>query len=137
MAEEPAAAPTQAPAEEPTAAKKVAVLFPGVVSDQSWNQFGFEGLKQAEADCGVEIAYSENVMQDAQLETFRNYAAEGYDIIIGHGGEYSDSAVSVAAQYPDVEFGCTNCGGHRVQICPRSRLATARWATWQEHLPAR
>jgi len=38
------AAATQAPA---AAAKKVAVLFPGVVSDQSWNQFGFEGLKQA------------------------------------------------------------------------------------------
>ena len=64
----------------------MAVAFPGVVSDQSWNQFGYEGLKRAEAECGVEIAYSEDVFQDEQLETFRNYTAEGYDIIIGQGG---------------------------------------------------
>jgi len=99
------AAATQAPA---AAAKKVAVLFPGVVSDQSWNQFGFEGLKQAESECGVEIAYSENVFQDEQLETFRNYASGGYNIVIGHGGEYADAAQTVAAQYPDVEFAVTN-----------------------------
>ena len=66
--------------------KKVAVLFPGVVSDQSWNQFGYEGLKRAEKECGVEIAYSERVSQDTQLEVFRNYAAQGYDMIIGMGG---------------------------------------------------
>jgi len=87
---------------------KVAVAFPGVVSDQSWNEWGYEGLKKAEADCNVEIAYSEDVFQDEQLETFRNYAAQGYDIIIGHGGEYADSIGLVAAEYPDIWFGDTN-----------------------------
>ncbi len=81
---------------------KVAVAFPGVVSDQSWNQFGYDGLVRAGNECGVEIAYSEDVFQDEQLETFRNYAAEGYDIIIGHGGEYADSISTVAAEYPDI-----------------------------------
>ena len=57
---------TEAPAEKKT---KVAAMFPGVVSDQSWNQFGFEGLKRAEKECGVEIAYSEEVAQDEQIET--------------------------------------------------------------------
>jgi basic membrane protein A len=79
-----------------------------VVTDQSWNQWGYEGLKKAKADCGVDIAYSENVFQDAQLETFRNYASQGYDIIIGHGGEYSDSAAAVAKQYPNIKLGVTN-----------------------------
>jgi basic membrane protein A len=88
--------------------KKVAVLFPGVVSDNSWNQFGYEGLQRAEKECGVQIAYSEDVFQDEQLETFRNYASEGYNIIIGHGGEYADSATAVAEQYPNVEFAVTN-----------------------------
>jgi basic membrane protein A len=97
--------------EAPPAAEeklKVAVAFPGVVSDQSWNEWGYEGLKKAEADCNVEIAYSEDVFQDEQLETFRNYAAQGYDIIIGHGGEYADSIGLVAAEYPDIWFGDTN-----------------------------
>ncbi len=109
-------AATEAPAaeepavEEPAVVEKtkVAVAFPGVVSDQSWNQFGYEGLLQAAEDCDLEIAYSEEVFQDEQLETFRNYAAEGYDIIIGHGGEYADSITTVAAEYPDLWFGDTN-----------------------------
>jgi len=97
------------PAAQPAALKKkVAVLFPGVVSDQSWNQFGFEGLKRAEQECGVEIAYSENVFQDEQLETFRHYAADGYNIIIGHGGEYPEAAFTVAKEYPNTQFGVAN-----------------------------
>ncbi len=107
----PAATPTAAPtaaAEGTKPAHKVAVLFPGAVSDQSWNQWGYEGLKKAEADCNVEIAYSENVFQDAQIETMRNYAAQGYDIIIGHGGEYTDSAFAVAKEYPNIQFAITN-----------------------------
>jgi len=97
--------PPGPPAEEKT---KVAVLFPGVVSDQSWNQFGYEGLKRAEQECSVEIAYSEDVAQDEQIETIRSYAAEGYDIIIGHGGEYEDALATVAGEYPDIQFGVTD-----------------------------
>jgi basic membrane protein A len=93
---------------EEEAATRVAVAYPGVVSDQSWNQFGHEGLQQAAEDCGVEFAYSEDVFQDEQIETFRNYAAEGYDIIIGHGGEYADSIATVAAEFPNLRFGVTN-----------------------------
>jgi basic membrane protein A len=106
--------PTEVPA-EPTATEppveektKVAVLFPGVVTDQSWNQFGYEGLVRAEKECGVEIGYSEDVSQDEQIETIRNYVAEGYDMIIGHGGEYEDSLATVAGEYPDIQFGVTD-----------------------------
>jgi len=107
-AEEPAA--EEPAAEEPAAEGKikVAVAFPGVVSDQSWNQFGYEGLKKAEAECGVEIAYTEDVYPDEQVEVFRNYAAEGYDVVLGHGGEYADAIEQVAAEYPDLWFGDTN-----------------------------
>lgn len=96
---------TQPPVE---AKRKVAVLFPGVVTDQSWNQFGYEGLLRAEEECGVEIAYSEEVSQDEQIETIRSYVAEGYDMIIGHGGEYEDSLATVAEEYPDIQFGVTD-----------------------------
>jgi len=87
---------------------KVAVAFPGVVTDQSWNQFGYEGLKRAEQECGVEIAFTEDVFPDEQVEVFRNYAAAGYDVIIGHGGEYADAITQVASEYPELSFGDTN-----------------------------
>jgi basic membrane protein A and related proteins len=89
------------------AGKRVAVLFPGLVDDQSWNQAGFEGLKRAEAE-GAEIAYTERVNQSQQVEVFRNYAQQGYDIIVGHGGEYMDAALQVASEYPDLQFVVTN-----------------------------
>ncbi len=95
-----------APAPEEAAAEKtkVAILLPGLVSDQSWNQWGVEGLQEAEKDCGVEFAYSEEVSQDEQLETFRQYAGAGYDIIIGHGGEYGEALFTVAEEFDDVNF---------------------------------
>jgi basic membrane lipoprotein Med (substrate-binding protein (PBP1-ABC) superfamily) len=103
----PAPAPAEAPV-EPVKKLKVAVAFPGEVSDQSWNQFGYEGLKKAETECNVEVAYTEGVTQDKQLETFRNYASEGTDIIIGHGGEYADAINTTAKEFPNLFFGLTN-----------------------------
>ena len=92
----------------PTAAgKRVAVLFPGLVDDQSWNQAGFEGLQQAE-EAGAEIAYTERVNQSQQVEVFRNYAQQGYNVVIGHGGEYMDAALQVGQEFPDVQFVVTN-----------------------------
>jgi len=102
---------TEAPVEEQKIEEektKVALMVPGVVSDQSWNQFGFEGLKQAEEECDVAIGYSEEVAQDEQVEVIRNYVAEGYHIIIGHGGEYEDALATVAKEYPDLLFGVTD-----------------------------
>lgn len=88
--------------------KKVAALFPGLVDDQSWNQAGFEGLKRAETDAGAEIAYTEKVTQDQQVEIFRNYAQQDFNVIIGHGGEYMDAALQVGEEFPDVQFVVTN-----------------------------
>ncbi len=108
-----APAPSSAPAAStaPSAASsaaaggvKAAALFPGLVDDGSWNQAGYEGLKKAETQAGATIAYTEKVTQDQQVETFRNYAQQGNNIVIGHGGEYMDSALQVAQEFPNVQF---------------------------------
>lgn len=99
--------PLATAAQDGPAGKKVAAIFPGLVDDQSWNQAGFEGLKRLEEE-GAEIAYTERVNQSQQVEVFRNYAQQGYNIIVGHGGEYMDAALQVAAEYPDVQFAVTN-----------------------------
>jgi basic membrane protein A and related proteins len=103
-----AGSPATSPGEGDSAdGKRVAVLFPGLVDDESWNQAGFEGLQQAEGE-GVEIAYTENASQDQQVELFRNYAQQGFNVVIGHGGEYMDAALQVAEEFTDVEFVVTN-----------------------------
>ena len=39
---------------------KIAVLLPGSITDESWNQTAYEGLQQIE-EMGYETAYTENV----------------------------------------------------------------------------
>ena len=34
--------------------EKIAVLFMGPTTDESWNQFGLDGVKKAKEDCGID-----------------------------------------------------------------------------------
>lgn len=86
---------------------RVALLFDGQVDDQAWNQAGYEAV-QSLKDEGWDAAYSERVAHAAQVETFRNYAQQGYDLIIGTGGDFSDTALEAAKQFPDVKFVVVN-----------------------------
>lgn len=87
---------------------KIALLIPGLVTDGAVNQVAYEGLKRAEKDFGIEIAYTEKVSQATQIEVFSDYARRGYDIVVGVGGEYSDAAKRVAAQFPDTRIAVVN-----------------------------
>lgn len=87
---------------------KVAGLFMGPVTDQSWNQLGYEGLQKAEEECGVDYAYTENVKQTEFEETMRNYAQQGYSTIIGHSGTFTDAAMRIASEFPETDFVVSN-----------------------------
>lgn len=84
--------------------ERVAIVMPGSISDNGWNAAGFEGLRDAGEALGFEIAYSENVHQPEQIEALNDYARRGYDLVIGHGGEFQDAAERVAARFPDTMF---------------------------------
>lgn len=87
---------------------KVALLIPGLVSDGAVNQVAYEGLKRAQKDFDIDIAYTEKVSQATQIEVFSDYARRGFDIVVGVGGEYSDSAKRVADQFPKTMIGVVN-----------------------------
>lgn len=83
---------------------KVALVLPGNITDQSWNQAGYEGLMNAKKELGIEVAYSEKVAQPDQAEAMADYARRGYDVVIGHGGEFQAAAIRVARKHPDTLF---------------------------------
>lgn len=87
--------------------KKVALLVSGAVNDQGWNQTAYEGAKKACEKYNCELAYSENLGTADIAAAFTDYAAAGYDVVIGHGFEFGDPALEVAELYPDVKFICT------------------------------
>jgi simple sugar transport system substrate-binding protein/basic membrane protein A len=88
---------------------KVAAVFPGSINDQSWNSYGYAGMKDIEAKFGAEVAFSENVQPADQIDAIRDYASRGYDVIFAHGGQYEDASLRVAQEYPDTMFIVT-CG---------------------------
>jgi len=92
-----ALAVTPAQAEAP----RVAVALPGMITDRAFNENVHNGLVMAEEQFGAETAYTENVSQATQVEVMSDYARRGYDIVVGAGGEYTDAAERVAANFPE------------------------------------
>ncbi|MGB4408046.1 MAG: BMP family protein [Sphaerochaeta sp.] len=83
---------------------KVALLLSGPANDQGWNAVAFAGLKAAEEQYNIETAYSENVGIADGEAAYRDYAAQGYDLVIGHGFQFGEPAVRVASQFPKTKF---------------------------------
>lgn len=86
---------------------KVALLLSGAANDQGWNQSAYEGALSACDKYGYSLEYTENLEAADIAAAFADYAAAGYDVIIGHGFEFGDPALEVAETYPDVTFICT------------------------------
>ena len=78
----------------------MALLTPGPISDQSWNGGAYEGLKAVRDSLGAEISHIQTKTPAEFEENFRQYGAQGYNIVVGHGFEFQDAAVRVAPSFP-------------------------------------
>ncbi|MCP4328193.1 MAG: BMP family ABC transporter substrate-binding protein [Alphaproteobacteria bacterium] len=89
--------------------KKVAIVLPGSITDQAFNQVLYEGIVLVGKETGMETAYSEKVKQADQSEHLEDYARRGYGLVYGAGGEFVDSTKRAARRYPETLFACLNC----------------------------
>ncbi len=83
---------------------KIAIAFPGVITDGGWNQSGYEGVKKVVEKLNGEMIYVENVAQVDQTETISDFARKGYNLVVGHGGQFDAAIEQVASQFPDTFF---------------------------------
>lgn len=84
---------------------KMGLLVPGSVSEEGWNRIGYNALKGVEKELGAQVSYVELQQNPASFEkAFRDYASQGFNVILGHGFEFQDAALDVAADYPDTVF---------------------------------
>ncbi|MGI9861464.1 BMP family protein [Moorella naiadis] len=83
---------------------KVAMLLSGSINDGGWNTNAYNGLQEIQQKLGVETAFTENVKKNDQVQIMREYARKGFDVIIGHGFEFSDALKQVSEEYPKVMF---------------------------------
>lgn len=86
------------------AQKSVAMILPGLITDEAFNQFTYEGMMKAAEEAGIKTVHKENVTQDEQIEVLRQFAQQGYEIIIGQGGQFGEALSIVAEEFPDQQF---------------------------------
>ena len=93
-----------------TATKKmrVALLTPGPISDKSWNGIAHEGLLAIRDSLGAETSHIQTKTPAEFDENFRQYGAQGYDLVIGNGFEYQEAATRVAPSYPKTNYAITS-----------------------------
>ena len=72
---------------------RVALLTPGPISDQSWNAGAYQGLERIRDSVGAQVSHIQTKTPAEFEENFREYGAQGYDLVFGHGFEFQDAAV--------------------------------------------
>ena len=88
---------------------RIAVVMPSATTDMAFSQSMFTALKTIQKEMGGEsalkLAFSENMYKvpDAAA-AIRDYASQGYDIVIAHGSQYGASVEDIAREFPKTTF---------------------------------
>ena len=108
----------------------VALLTPGPISDQSGNGGAYAGLMRIRDSLGARVSHIQTKTPADFEENFREYGAQGYDLVFGHGFEFQDAAKRVGPQFPKTLYVTTsgntaagNVAGIRFSFSDASYLA--------------
>jgi basic membrane lipoprotein Med (substrate-binding protein (PBP1-ABC) superfamily) len=84
---------------------RVAVVTPSAPNDLAFSQSMVDALNSLRDEKNLEIAVSDSlfVVEDAAA-AIRDYANDGYDLVIGHGSQFGGSIQEIAPDFPDVSF---------------------------------
>jgi basic membrane protein A len=80
----------------------------GRVNDRSFNQSAWEGTLEAAEELGLvegeTVKYIETTDSKDYHDNLRQFADEGYDIIVTVGFAMGDATIEMAKEYPDIKF---------------------------------
>lgn len=87
---------------------RVALLTPGPISDKSWNAGAYEGLMRIRDSLHAQVSHIQTKTPAEFEENFRQYGAQGYDLVLGHGFEFQDAARRVGPEFPATTYVVTS-----------------------------
>lgn len=107
--------PTQPPAEQPPAEQppaepfRIAVIMPSATNDLAFSQSIYDALvgmqQEMGGPSGMVFDYSDNLfVVDDAAAAIRDYASQGYDLVIAHGSQYGSSLREIAPDFPNTSF---------------------------------
>jgi len=96
------------PPEEAAKPFKVAVVMPSKINDLAFSQSMYDALVAIQNEMGgdkFEFVYTDGmfVVEDAAA-ALRDYASQGYNLVIAHGSQYGSSLVEIAPDFPETSF---------------------------------
>jgi basic membrane lipoprotein Med (substrate-binding protein (PBP1-ABC) superfamily) len=97
------------PAASATKVFRIAVVMPSATTDVAFSQSMWNALQAVQKEMGgetaLEIKFSENMFKvpDAAA-AIRDYASQGFNIVIAHGSQYGASVQEIAKDFPKVTF---------------------------------
>ena len=88
---------------------RIAIVMPSSTTDIAWSQSMFDSLKAVQAEMGgesaMEIAFSEGMFRVTDASAaIRDYASEGFDLVIAHGAQYGNSVFEIASDFEETSF---------------------------------
>lgn len=111
----PAPPASVAPAASATAVTgpvlKVALVAPSASNDLNWTQTMVDALQRLKQSYNLQISISDNQFVVATSgNIIRQYASEGYNLVIAHGSQYGSTIQQLAPQFPKVSFAWGTAG---------------------------
>jgi basic membrane protein A len=88
---------------------RVAVIMPSTINDLAFSQSMYDALLKIQDDMGgpekMELVYSEGMfVVDDAAAAIRDYASQGYNLVIAHGSQYGSSLQEIAPDFPETAF---------------------------------
>ncbi len=90
---------------------KIAIVAPSATNDLAFTQSMVDAVNSLKSKYNLDIAVSDNLfVVDDAANAIRNYASQGYDLVIAHGSQYGSSVQQIAPQFPKVAFAWGTAG---------------------------
>jgi basic membrane protein A len=87
---------------------RIALVMPSTTTDLAWSQSLYDSvaeLQEAYGEDVIEIAFTENMFNVTDAAAaIRDYAADGFNLVIAHGAQYGTSLFELAPDFPDTSF---------------------------------
>ena len=86
----------------------VAIVTPSTINDFAFTQSIYDAMVALQGEYGsdaIEFVYSENMfVVDDAAAAIRDYAVQGFDLVIAHGSQYGCSLQEIAPDFPETSF---------------------------------
>jgi basic membrane lipoprotein Med (substrate-binding protein (PBP1-ABC) superfamily) len=90
---------------------KVALIEPSLRNDMAFSQSMYAALQSLAGPMHLKVSVSDNLFNVTDAgNAMRQYASEGYNLIIAHGSQYGGTVQQLAPQFPKTSFAWGTAG---------------------------